>query len=596
MGVLGAWGVLYLFFAGCQGFNGLFGFRLAICKTCGYSRNIKSNNPKGHSMFISQVNIENFKCFKQFPLKLNAGTNIIVGDNEAGKSTILEAIHLALSGMFNGRYLKNELSQYLFNKEVEEAYIASLITASPQAPPHILIELFMEGVACPELAILEGNDNKAKTSACGISFSIEFDEEYQPEYAAMVATRSIKTIPIEYYKVIWRSFARDAITARTIPIKSALIDSTNARFRNGSDVYISRIIRENLDSDERVEISQAHRQMKETFMGEPSIQAINHKINQTANISDKNVEISVDLATQNAWESSLMTYLDKVPFHYIGKGEQSIVKTNLAMSHSKPPEANVILLEEPENHLSHSKLNQLINKIQSNLGDKQIIISTHSSFVANKLNLGGLIFLNNPKVTRLHDLPSDTQMFFSKLAGYDTLRFILCKKAILVEGGSDEMVVQAAYMQENGGRLPIEDGIDVISVGTSFLRFLQIAERIDKKVVVMTDNDGDVAAVNSKYADYMDNENIKICFDAIVDTGGVAEFNYNTLEPSLLRVNRLDVLNHILGKNYNTNDELLKFMKANKTDCALKIFQKDQEITFPQYILDAIDAIADDHE
>ncbi len=31
-GIFGAWGVFYLFFAGCQGFNGLFGFRLAICK------------------------------------------------------------------------------------------------------------------------------------------------------------------------------------------------------------------------------------------------------------------------------------------------------------------------------------------------------------------------------------------------------------------------------------------------------------------------------------------------------------------------------------------------------------------------------------
>ncbi len=547
-------------------------------------------------MFIKQVNIENFKCFKEFSLELNASTNIIVGNNEAGKSTILEAIHLALSGMFNGRYLKNELSQYLFNKEVEEAYIASLITASPQAPPRILIEVFIEGEAYPEL---KGTNNKDRKDEHGISFCIEFDEKYLPEYNKLVATRSIKTIPIEYYKISWRSFAGDAITARTIPIKPALIDSSSARFRNGSDVYISKIIKEKLDESERVAISQAHRQMKETFMNTQSVQDINTKIDQDADITDKEVKISVDLATQNAWETSLMTYLNDIPFHYIGKGEQSIVKTNLAMSYSKPPEANLILLEEPENHLSHSKLNELINRIEGNLGNKQIIISTHSSFVANKLNLGGLIFLNKPNVTSLHDLPSDTQTFFSKLAGYDTLRFILCKKAILVEGGSDELIVQKAYMQENGGRLPIQDGIDVISVGTSFLRFLQIAEKIAKKVVVMTDNDGNVDAINSKYADYLGanaKENIKICFDAVVSTGGVVGFNYNTLEPSLLRVNGLGVLNHILGKNYDTEDKLLKFMENNKTDCALQIFQTDQEITFPQYILDAIDAIEDDHE
>ena len=553
-------------------------------------------------MFIKQVNIENFKCFKEFSLELNANTNIIVGNNEAGKSTILEAIHLALSGMFNGRYLKNELSQYLFNKEAEKEYIDGLDPTSPQVaqdPPRILIELFIEGEACPEL---KGTNNKDREDECGILFCIEFDEKYLPEYNKLVATHSIKTIPIEYYKISWRSFAGEAITARTIPIKPALIDSSSARFRNGSDVYISKIIKEKLEESERVAISQAHRQMKETFMNTQSVRDINTKIDRDAGITDKEVKISVDLATQNAWETSLMTYLNDIPFHYIGKGEQSIVKTNLAMSHSKPPEANLILLEEPENHLSHSKLNELIDKIQTKGVGKQIIISTHSSFVANKLNLGGLILLNNPDIARLEDLLPKTQEFFSKLAGYDTLRLILCKKAILVEGGSDEMVVQAAYMKQNGGRLPIEDGIDVISVGTSFLRFLEIAEKTKKKVVVVTDNDGDVAAVNSKYVYYLEGnkkDNIKICFDETEHPepdGGIEGFNYNTLEPSLLRVNSKELFNSTFGTAYGTNNGLLKFMKSHKTDCALDIFDAYESIRFPQYILDAIDAIEDDHE
>ena len=97
-------------------------------------------------MHIDKINIENFKCFEgEFSLGLNEGVNILVGNNEAGKSTILEAIHLALSGILNGRYIKNELSQYLFNKAVEEEYIKSLKTGSPQAPPYILIELFLSG-------------------------------------------------------------------------------------------------------------------------------------------------------------------------------------------------------------------------------------------------------------------------------------------------------------------------------------------------------------------------------------------------------------------------------------------------------------------
>ena len=389
----------------------------------------------------------------------------------------------------------------------------------------------------------------------------------------------------------WRSFARKELTSRSIPIKSALIDSSSTRFQNGSDVYISRIIRENLDDNERVQISQAHREMKEAFMNDEHVKAINTKINTNAQMTNKEMEISVDLSTQNSWEMSLMTYLDEIPFHYIGKGEQSIIKTNLALSHKKAQEANIILLEEPENHLTHSKLNELTKRILTNIQDKQIIISTHSSFVSNKLGLDHLILLNDLKSTRLNDLSPDTKAFFTKLTGYDTLRLILCKKVILVEGDSDELVVQKAYMLNNQGRLPIEDGVDVISVGTSFLRFLKIAEKINIKVAVVTDNDGNVKKIKRKYADYLgDNskENIKICFDENIESGNLEKFNYNTLEPNLLKANSLNLFNSIFETNYRTNNRMHIYMKNNKADCALKLFETAQAIEFPQYILEAI--------
>lgn len=541
-------------------------------------------------MRIEKIVIENFKCFKgKFSLKLSEGANIIVGDNEAGKSTILDALHLALSGSIGNRYLKNELSQYLFNKQVEDEYIASLKTATPAAPPSISIEVFL--TSDPALAMLDGNGNSDGASATGVKYCIEFDEQYHAEYEELIKSHTISTIPIEYYKATWLSFAREAITARSIPVKSVLIDSTNIRVQNGADAYVSRIIRDNLEDKERVQISQAHRHMKETFMQTPSVVDINKKITTGANITDKAVRISVDLSTQNAWETSLITYLDDIPFHHIGKGEQSVVKTNLALGHKKSQEANVILLEEPENHLSHSKLNELINRLISSLSEKQIIVSTHSSFVANKLGLEKLIFLHDTKTTSLSELSPDTKDFFRKLAGYDTLRLVLCKKAILVEGDSDELVVQKAYMNANGGKLPIQDGVDVISVGTSFLRFLEIAEKINKPVVVVTDNDGDIDALNKKYENYLGDKakpKIKICFDATVDTGAVAGFNYNTLEPKILKANGRDALNKIFGTTYETEEEIQKYMKSNKTACALSIFDTAEAITFPDYIKSAV--------
>lgn len=543
-------------------------------------------------MNITKIHIENFKTFKgSFKLNLNKGVNILVGNNEAGKSTIIEAIHLALTGLYNGKYLRNELSQYVFNKEIVAEYIESLEPENIAKPlPYISIEVFVEG---KELAEFWGDLHSDKpNNANGFALKIAFDENYQKEYEDLVKLGGIKTLPIEYYNVSWISFARnESITPRTIPIKSALIDSSSNKLQNGSDIYISRIVKEFLESNEIVEISQAHRRMKESFMGEEAIKKINEKIKTASKISDKKVELSVELSSKNAWESSLMTYLEDIPFHYIGKGEQCLVKTKLALGHKKAKEANIILLEEPENHLSYSKLNQLISDIKNDSGEKQILISTHSSFVANKLGLEHLILLNYKKTVKLNELSADTYKFFEKLSGYDTLRLILCKKAILVEGDSDELVVQKAFMLNNDGKLPIEKGVDVISVGTSFLRFLEIAEKIGTNVAVVTDNDGNVEAVKNKYKNYLDDnvkQNIKICFDADVDTGNIQDFNYNTLEPKFLKANSREALNKIFETAYQNDDDLQKYMKANKTECALKIFETQETLNFPQYILDAI--------
>ena len=536
-------------------------------------------------MNIKKVNIKNYKCFEgSFSIEFNKSVNILVGDNESGKSTILEAINLTLTGILNGRYIKNELSQYLFNQDIINQYISEVNKGNKPLPPSIVIEVFFDGDDFP---LFEGNGNSEKIKESGVIFKIEFNDEYLSEYQALITDDSnITSIPIEYYRTSWKSCAREAVTARSIPIKSVLIDSSSNKYQNGSDIYISRIIRNELEDSEKVQLSQAYRTMKETFIADDAVININKKINIKSKVTEKNLQISVDLSTQNSWETTLMTYIDNVPFHQIGKGEQCIIKTNLALGHKKSKEANLILLEEPENHLSHTKLNELIKNISENCIDKQAIISTHSSFVANKLGLDNLILLNNHKVSRLSDLSEETFQFFKKLPGYQTLRLFLCRKAILVEGDSDELIFQKAYMEDHNGRLPIEDGIDVISVKLTFLRFLEIAKNINQPVAVITDNDGDFDnKIKKKYYDYLDVDFIKIFSDD--------RSTLNTMEPQFVDANKedLDTLCSVIGideKVYNNIKKITAYMVSNKTKWALKVFESSATVKYPNYILNAV--------
>ena len=557
---------------------------------------------------ISKVNIENYKCFHGlFTLELNPNVNILVGNNESGKSTILEAINLALTGILNGRYLKNELSPYLFNYQTVLDYVHSISddTVETQAPPFIRIEVFFD---CGNSARFEGDGNSEKIKTCGVSLKIELDPEYLSLYEELVKSGELKAVPIEYYRVSWKSFAREAITARSIPLKSVLIDSSSTRYQNGSDIYISRIIQADLEDSDKAAISQEYRKMKEMFGAAEAVKAINQKIKTKSKISEKVLSISVDLATHNSWQTSLMTYLDEIPFHHAGKGEQCVVKTNLALGHKKSQDANLILLEEPENHLSHTRLNQLLKNIEDECKkckieqheckkcekckNKQIIISTHSSFVANKLGIGNLIFLNDQKSSRLTDSDGGTYKFFKKLPGYQTLRLLLCKKAVLVEGPSDELVFQKAYMNANSGKLPIEDGIDVISVGLSFKRFLEIAKAVNQPVAVVTDNDGNYSnKIAEKYKDYDDIDCIKVFADNRDGLEGRVELK--TLEPQFVDANKSNLANlckiiKIDISSYDTEKKISDYMEGHKTDWALCVFESDSSLAFPQYITNAV--------
>lgn len=534
-------------------------------------------------IFVEKLKIHNFKCFEDIEIKFKQCMNIIVGNNDQGKSTILEALHLALTGIYNGKYLATELTASIFNANAVDKYLSSLKTQQKNALPEVLIEVYLKG---DDIANLCGDGNSESSGACGIRYRICFNELYKNEYSIFIGHGDNSGLPLEYYKVERSSFARETITNRSIPLKSVIIDSTSNKFQNGSDIYISKIIKDDLTESELTELSQSFRMLKEQFGAQEAIRKINERISQKADMTKKNVTISVDMAERNSWDNILMTYIDNIPFHQIGKGEQCIIKTNLALCHKKALTSNLILLEEPENHLSHSNLNVLLDRLTEKCNDKQLIITTHSSFVANKLLLNNLLLLFNRTPFYFSDMSDDDARYFKKLPGYDTLRMILSKSTILVEGPSDELIVQKAF-HDKYGVLPIERGIDVISVrGLSFKRFLSIANKTMCKVAVVTDNDGNYTQkIQAKYLDFDGHPTVKVCADD--------RDELKTLEPQFVNANKnkLEDLRMVLGlssDDYSNEDAIVYYMTHNKSEWALSVFDSVKQFNYPHYILEAI--------
>lgn len=529
-------------------------------------------------IYIKSVHIENYKCFEELDIDFNENVNIIVGNNESGKSTILEAINLCLTGVINNRYLRNELNEYFFNTKV----VKEFLTEPNLPPPKFLIEVYLdsdEQNANKALEILKGSMNSKRSNSAGIKLEVSFDDKYRLEYSIYKQTSDKKSFPIEYYKIVWSSFAKDEISIRSIPLKPNVIDASGTKYKNGSDYYISKIISNQLSSEDIVELTQAIRGLKEKFKDENALKKINEKIAECNKISKKQVAVSVNTTEIDAWENLLNTYIDDIPFTQIGQGEKSMIKTNLALSTLRENIDNVVLIEEPENHLSHSNLNGLLKTIEENNSNRQVIVTTHSSFVANKLGLQNLLFINKRKISYFNEVEEDTQKYFKKLAGYETLRLILSNKAILVEGPSDELIVQKAYQNSHENHLPIEDGIDVISVkGIQARRFLKLAKNLPIKIAVVTDNDGNYANnITERYKDYL-SDNVYV-FSNTND-------EQNTLEPSFAACNDESALKDLLS--YTGEKSISEYMQTCKSEWAYQIFYSDKQFNFPDYINECI--------
>ena len=213
---------------------------------------------------INRIHIENYKIFESFNLEFNNDLNILVGDNEVGKSTILEAINLALTKRINCKQIDTELSPYFFNKKCVEEYLKKLNNNENPELPKIIIELYLSDNG--DLEFLRGNNNTDKLDCLGVKLEIVFDEDYTDEYSKLLEDKSqIKVIPTEYYKVHWYSFANKAITSRSLPIGLSYVDATTIRLQSGTDYYLQNIINTGLDTKERVALAVAYRNLKEKF-------------------------------------------------------------------------------------------------------------------------------------------------------------------------------------------------------------------------------------------------------------------------------------------------------------------------------------------
>lgn len=536
-------------------------------------------------MTIRKLLIKNYKLIENTVINLNEDINIFVGENDSGKSTILEALSIVTTGKVNGYAFERQIKANIFNWKEREKYIESLNPIiKPMEPPQIIIEAYLD----LDDKKYAGTNNELREDCAGIRMELSLNQEYADVYKQMLKEGEIYDIPVELYSVSFRYFKGETVAFRFAPVKASVIDTTRKDYSYVMDHFVTENITTYLTSQEQTDLSTAYRKSRHSFRENGSVKQLNESVRENVQMNNKGITIDLREDGVDEWKRQMSVVVDDIPFENVGFGTQNFIKIELAVKNSKE-QVNVVLMEEPENNLSFTNMVKLIKNVIESDG-KQVFISTHSSYVANKLDLGKIYLMSSGKIFPMSNLKEDTKKYFMKLPGYDTLRVILAEKVILVEGPTDELVIQRAYWDEYG-KLPISDGIDIIAVDSlAFKRYCDIVSMLNKKVVIVTDNDGNIDEhIKKKYKDYLTKDNFIFIYEE--------DEKLNTIEPSVLSVNcengePTEDFKKAISKNGSMKSkrkqEILDFMSKNKVEWALRVFDSTEKINYPEYIKNAI--------
>lgn len=512
---------------------------------------------------IERLVLRNFKKFARFEMEFDPTRNVIVGDNEAGKSSILLAIDLALSA--SRSRVETIGLESIFNQAAVNAFLASERTYD--LLPQLLVEVYLSYTGRPEL---NGKNNTRRDECDGVRLVCKPDDALSKEIMETISEDQ-PVFPFEYYTVQFAYFSGDPYTSLRRPVRHLLLDSSRIDTEYAAREYTRSLFTANTDHRVRSKLENTYRREKARFRDQHLL---------TLNKSISGYEFGVRTDTRSNLESDLVITENGIQIESRGRGRQCFVKTDFALQRRGGDRGlEVLLIEEPENHLSHVGMQRLVERI-AQPHDKQLLIATHSSFMCSRLDLRKSQMLGaGEKPVSLKDLPESTAKFFMKAPDNNILEFALSRKVILVEGDAEYILIEAFY-QRSTGLTPQSDGVHVISVGgTSFKRYLDVAKLLGIKTAVIRDNDGDYE--KNCVANYVDYEDPHIRVFADPDT------SRTTFEICLYQANSA-LCEETFGAGRRTLSAQ-RYMLANKADAAFELLEKARgRLIAPGYIQDAI--------
>ncbi|PNH98520.1 ATP-dependent nuclease [Vibrio diazotrophicus] len=566
-------------------------------------------------MYIRTVEIENYRAFKNFEIKFSP-LSVIIGENEAGKTNLFDALALPLNNndiSFN----KKRLSVSDINREAIKEFYQAIINGKDDDEIKLLIPKVRVEVEFtePKNIIEEGVIGKwIIGEEADDSYKIRYDFKPKDTEQFVKAAKKLLdgigdikdtrwfNLPIELYDYdITQS--NNGLRVSYSDLRLIGINSINAErddfaesnTQKSNDILTKMLISALEDSD-KAKINSAYTSFFDAIENTETFTKIVTPDPDFENFFDEIVDKLECIPNLPNLKSILSNITLKSGESYLyqrGLGYRNLVYIYLLFEFFRGNKnaLNLCCIEEPEAHLSVNNLrfatDFIYKSTQKGGSSLQTLISSHSPLVINKLELTNVIVLSGNKAIHLIDSKKHLTNYLRKRPNFDILKLLLSNKTVLVEGTTEEMLINAILYRNNEN----VSSLEVISIEqTGFTTFMDVWLQVNK---------GNTKKKLSIIRDYDDNDSIKDKhqkYDTDNDNIRVRTTTKYTLEDDLAEADgNLGRLNTLFKKKYKTSADMAEFLKKSKAERMLRIAdsildEKNKDpISLPKHIQEALD-------
>lgn len=450
-------------------------------------------------MYLSNIKLWNFRKFgttgeidlekPHLDLNLNKGLNVIIGENDSGKTAIIDAIKLILK-THSYDYIRVDDNDFFqdANRFRIELTFDNLI---PEEAKNFTEWLGWHDTDADPKPFLKLNyDVKRqadKILPADVKAGVDEDGYSLPAEAK------------EYLKATYLKPLRDA--------ENELVAKRNSRLSQillGDEAFKGK----EKDNDLVKIFSGLKQELENYFKGID--ETGNPKATEGKQIKDKidnYIKSFYSKDNESEFESTstdIKSILEKLTLTLKGESNPGLGTLNrlfmaaelLHLTKSNWSGLRLGLVEELEAHLHPQAQMQVIEAFQKQK-DIQLILSTHSPNLASKLKLENLIICNNANAFPMGDtytkLGKDDYKFLEKFLDTTKANLFFAKGVILVEGWAEEILLPS--IAKAIGINLTEKGVSIVNIGhTGFDHYAKVYLRQGEPnmtipVAVITDSD-----------------------------------------------------------------------------------------------------------